>query len=366
MEERKLIERDLTKFKSNVEYNEFLKSVPDKEQLTNDELNRKELRMLYVNIFGEEKPGVGKEKGRKQEYKYIVDIFNDDNKEYRIFLNRPATTNWGVDFTICVEYKNKNDKDYQKYNFSKNSNRPSHKNIFEDLIEKKKESEQGYQKIIDLINRIYNLDFPREKEIESIESEFFLNKRGFSLILLLKMIKWLYIEQDVTYWLVSGKDKPHKYFTSNIIFLDLNEEKLYFEYNNVKSEIKNLKIEYFSYEFEKKIKVLLSNKKNIVFSLQEDKIFSKESDINENSYLIYDKESKFNNMIVLNKNKKRDKRLKEIDWNDRKLQSKKILNINSKYFANFIYQDNTNSFEFLISTDSYDIEKLLNTLIVIK
>ena len=152
--------------------------------------DRKKLKNDLIGIFLEEEPGNGN-KEKTSKYEYIVEKSDD----HEIYLKRPAPLNKGMDFVI---YTN-------NYNFAKNGSRarrnPSHKDILEDLSLKKSESNSEYEKLISKIDNIFLC-----KEEANNDNDINL-KRGIPVDLLLKIIKWLFIEQDVTYWNYSGRKK---------------------------------------------------------------------------------------------------------------------------------------------------------------
>ena len=76
--------------------------------------------------------------------------------------------------------------------------RPTHQNIIDDLSSKKEKNEAKYQQLITQIDLIYNC---LEPEITDIDF-----KIGFDVDLLLECVKWLFVEQDVTYWNYSGRN----------------------------------------------------------------------------------------------------------------------------------------------------------------
>ena len=147
------------------------------------------LKFLY-NTFASEEPGNDNEVSR---YNYIVETLQD-NVNSTIYLRRPAPLNKGIDFTVNSNY----------YRFQAGRKRvryPSHRNIFELLSIKKEENEDLYvDKVIPTISRIYTIDNITDEEY---------NIQGFSsdypIELILKLLKWLFIEQDATYWNKSGR-----------------------------------------------------------------------------------------------------------------------------------------------------------------
>lgn len=77
---------------------------------------------------------------------------------------------------------------------------PSHSNIIKDLIDKKDHNSNEYQKVMNIINKLYNCEIVKEAEYRNIKFDI-----GHSIEAILKSIKWLFIEQDVTYWNWSGR-----------------------------------------------------------------------------------------------------------------------------------------------------------------
>lgn len=150
---------------------------------------RNKVRMAVVNEFSKEKPGKGKDELASR-YTYYVETLSDGN---RVFLRRPAYLHNGFDFVICVE----------NYDFSstgRKRNYPKHKDIIDDLKSKKTEDESKYMKLISVLEDVYNC-----KDIcqEEIMIDFV---SGYSSELIIKTLKWLFIEQDIRYWNYSGRD----------------------------------------------------------------------------------------------------------------------------------------------------------------
>jgi len=148
--------------------------------------SRNEVRQRVVQKFFEETPGQGKG-GLQSKYLYYVETLNNGN---RIYLERPANLHNGFDFLINVENINFSTTNRIKHN-------PSHDDIFNDLQVKKAESPEKYAKLYKLIEDVYNC-----KEIQEIDLSF--NTR-YPVDLLLKVIKWFFIEQDIRYWNYSGR-----------------------------------------------------------------------------------------------------------------------------------------------------------------
>jgi hypothetical protein len=152
------------------------------------EKTRQELKDKTVLKFLTEKGGYWKD-GVKHVtcYKYIVEHIKDGRA---IFLLRPTFLNKGIDFQVWVE-KMIDDED----------KKPSHKDIFHDLEIKKKENPKDFPLLMKAIDRVWNCEEP-DDVLKGMKLDF---KKGFSPELLLKILKWLFIEQDITYWNYDGR-----------------------------------------------------------------------------------------------------------------------------------------------------------------
>ena len=155
--------------------------------LTNHEFsnNRVNFRKELINLFLEETSGTGKGELTSR-YKYIVKVVGKNE----IYLQRPAQFNNGFDFTLNVSGLNFNPK-------GRATTRPTHDNILEDLHLKKEVNENLYNELRIQIDRIYDCQ-------ESIRLNFDFGI-GLDSEILLECIKWLFAEQDVTYWNYSGR-----------------------------------------------------------------------------------------------------------------------------------------------------------------
>jgi hypothetical protein len=159
----------------------------NREQLTVSG-DRASIRSQVIMRFITEKPGTGKG-DNSSKYIYEVETTKDG---YTVILKRPARFNKGVDFTVHVEgirFRQKGTVDM-----------PNHSDIINDLSRKKENNPLEYEKVKTVILKFYNCQSVKKKEIENIK--FFV---GYPIEAILKSIKWLFIEQDVTYWNWSGR-----------------------------------------------------------------------------------------------------------------------------------------------------------------
>lgn len=129
------------------------------------------------------------------EYFYIVETV-DGGK--RIYLKRPTALNKGVDFEVRVE-----DTQFRygcRGNIIATGNRPSHSDILNDLANKKAENPAEFYRLKDLLDKTYNC-----VPIDDTEYKGYSFSTGHSVEIIFKSLKWLFIEQDITYWNRKGR-----------------------------------------------------------------------------------------------------------------------------------------------------------------
>ncbi len=132
--------------------------------------NKKDIRDYLLQTWSNEAESI--------QFRYFVETLSNNKK---IYLERPANLNKGCDFVIKVEdliiFKNGNDKP-PKHNYllERIKNKSTIKNLKNELTD------------------IYNCNSTKTTYID-IEHE-----------LILKLSKWFFIEQDITYWANSGRN----------------------------------------------------------------------------------------------------------------------------------------------------------------
>jgi len=149
---------------------------------------RMELRKIVVTQFLEEEPGLGRSSDASH-YRYNVETLSDSR---RIYLTRPAYLKKGFDFRINVE----------ETIFQTGHEYPKHDDIFDDLRLKKQEDPVMGKRLHEAIERIYNCEDPEDVLPECTDIKFSV---GHPVDLILKVIKWLLIEQDIRDWNYSGR-----------------------------------------------------------------------------------------------------------------------------------------------------------------
>jgi len=150
--------------------------------------DRASIRRKVIMKFLTEESGTGKGE-LCSKYIYDVEVTQSGS---RIFLKRPATLNKGMDFSVHYEgirFRNRGLIDM-----------PSHANILADLSSKKLSDSLMYKKVSKIIRRIYACEDISPSELRKLQFEV-----GHPVEGILMCIKWLFIEQDVTYWNWSGR-----------------------------------------------------------------------------------------------------------------------------------------------------------------
>lgn len=150
--------------------------------------DRAAIRRQVVEEFLEESPGHGTGTLTAR-YRYDVERLRDGAS---VYLLRPTWLNKGFDFTIHIG----------GYRFGGTTSRPTHKNVLMDLETKVEADQKAYGKVRKAIVRVH------ECSLVSIDAAAYdlENSVGWPNDVLLSVIKWMFIEQDVTYWNYSGRD----------------------------------------------------------------------------------------------------------------------------------------------------------------
>ena len=148
--------------------------------------NRDLFRKQIIGFFLNETPGTGNG-ANASKYQYLVNTINGHD----VYLSRPAQFNNGFDFTLNVSNINFNTGG------GRATTRPTHQNILDDLAAKKNENLALYNSMMAEITNIYNCQPPT--------TTTFAFTSGYPSEIILECIKWLFAEQDVTYWNYSGR-----------------------------------------------------------------------------------------------------------------------------------------------------------------
>lgn len=164
-----------------------------------EHFTRRKVREFVVNKFLKEEPGTGTINNATR-YKYLVNIPNIDRK---IYLKRPANLKLGFDFQIWVENWKRKGVDKM----------PKHQDIINDLSVKQKENNQQFRYLLKAIEWLFKCKADKEI-VEDLENKKINFNEGEELKILLRVIKWMFIEQDIRYWNFSGRNKLKSYIFS--------------------------------------------------------------------------------------------------------------------------------------------------------
>lgn len=160
------------------------------ELRTDNIIGRQALLNFLYTTFANETPGTANDTSR---YTYVVETIADGS---HIYLRRPAPLNNGIDFTV-------NSEAYVFRVGNRNLHKPAHDNIFSMLGEKRRENESLYDaEVKPLIQRIFDVQAISDSEYRV---QGFADG-GYPIELILKLLKWLFAEQDATYWNHSGRN----------------------------------------------------------------------------------------------------------------------------------------------------------------
>ena len=145
---------------------------------------RKEIRNFLLDTWKAESP--------RMLYRYFVEKLENGK---RVYIERPGRLNKGCDFVINIEdlilFKNGNDKP------------PKHNDLSDDLKMKATSNPKDFLLLQNLIERVYTCE-RLNKVLHDAERLSFTN--GWSVEIVLKLVKWFFIEQDITYWNRTGRD----------------------------------------------------------------------------------------------------------------------------------------------------------------
>jgi hypothetical protein len=151
------------------------------------------VRREIINLFLDEEPGNGCGADSSR-YHYIVKEFDD----YNIELHRPAGLNKGFDFTVHITGM------YFKKRIRYTN--PSHGDIILALHDVKNHCNKSEYQLIS--EQIQNIFYDNDFDVHYIRNMEFCDYEGEPrpIVIILLAIKWLFIEQDITYWNWSGRN----------------------------------------------------------------------------------------------------------------------------------------------------------------
>ena len=164
-------------------------------QYTLNSNNRRDIRRELIELFLSEENGQGTGE-LSSRYWYTVENYADSS----IVLKRPAILNKGFDFTVNI------DNIYFKGNKKRRHTNPCHDDIVDILSHVKATYPSEYERVVLQVKNIFEMieyNFHEIEHMEFIDGDDVKHPVGIALL----AIKWLFIEQDITYWNWSGRNK---------------------------------------------------------------------------------------------------------------------------------------------------------------
>lgn len=152
---------------------------------------RNEVRQRVIAVFLEEESGTGTGDNTSR-YNYFVETLSDGK---RIYLTRPAPLRVGFDFVIRVE-----NMDFSN-GIGRRRNNPTHEDINNDCQKKLENDSRKYREFYELIESVFNCNDVSTTSYQSINFS-----SGYPVDMILGVIKWFFIEQDIRYWNYSGRN----------------------------------------------------------------------------------------------------------------------------------------------------------------
>lgn len=158
-------------------------------------LNRREQRRRLVLSWLKEQPYTS--------YRYNVEDCKDGT---RIYLRRPTNLNKGFDFQVHLEgFRSSRRRPPLKSGRRRpRTERPSHQDVINELKLLVGRHPRIRTSLFEAIGDVYDCREPslvlkRRPELKNL-------KARLTTLKILLIIKWLFIEQDLTYWLGKGRD----------------------------------------------------------------------------------------------------------------------------------------------------------------
>jgi hypothetical protein len=159
--------------------------------------DRKEFRKALIGAFLDEEPGTGT---GEQCSRYIYEV-DTSPSGHTIELHRPAFLNKGIDFTVrCLSIVFNGKNAHWRHV-------PTHDDLVQILSSIKDKHPERYPDVSGSLRRVYNcLGRVNLRAIADIGAEpVAAGAEGCPADLAVLLAKWLFAEQDLTYWNNSGR-----------------------------------------------------------------------------------------------------------------------------------------------------------------
>jgi hypothetical protein len=169
------------------------------------EMTRHEIVQKVVNIFIQTEH---EQRGKGVKVWYPVEnlpsssqlLLKGEDENHRLFIFRPGgLQKWNFDFKVNVTPELGLEKG-------------KHADIASDLGNKKQENPKKFVKLIDAIEIIYS---GSENDVDKVLAKYpnlrASFKTGTQVEILLKILKWMFIMEDIVYWTYDGRAKLYNF-----------------------------------------------------------------------------------------------------------------------------------------------------------
>lgn len=157
-------------------------------------MTRHEIVQKVVNTFINTEH---EQRGRGVKFWYPVEQLPKDN---RLFIFRPGgLQKWNFDFKVNVTPELGLEKG-------------THDDVATDLRNKKQENPQQFKKLIEVLGEIYG---GSENDVDQVLTKYpdlqASFQTGAQIEVLLKILKWMFIMEDIVYWNYDGRAKLYNF-----------------------------------------------------------------------------------------------------------------------------------------------------------
>jgi hypothetical protein len=161
--------------------------------LLDDKMTRHGIVQKVVNTFISTECS---DRGQGIQFWYPVENLSDNK---RLFIKRPGgLQKWNFDFKVNVE---------PEFELGKGT----HKEVALDFQNKKIENPQKYPELLKALTQVYNCNNDVDQILQAIPDLEPSFKTGAKANVLLKVIKWMFIMEDIVYWNYKGRTKLYDY-----------------------------------------------------------------------------------------------------------------------------------------------------------
>ena len=161
--------------------------------LLSDRITRHEIVQKVVNIFISNEYSY---RGKGIQFWYPVE--NLSNSE-QLFIRRPGgLRKWNFDFKVNVE---------QEFGLGKGT----HAEVALDFQNKKIENPKNYPELLKALTEVYDCNNNIDQILQDIPVLSASFSTGAKVDVLLKVVKWMFIMEDIVYWNYKGRAKLYDY-----------------------------------------------------------------------------------------------------------------------------------------------------------